>query len=296
MQDVARRFAVLAIVGADASPGAVVRRAALLARQRHAPLHVCLPAREEAPGIAVDEEWLRAFAVDVFTGDAPVPVSWERLPATSPHEAIITLALDLDACCVVKDIGREPVLRRALLTPLDWELIRRLPADLLLAGTASPLSPTRVLAAVDVLAGSDTDALNDRIVDAAQALTGGGEAAPHLVSVAPRVPVMTGPVASAADYDALLRHLEAFRRFAERRRISGTRRHRVFGAPADAIAGLAERLDTEVTVIGSRVHADAQAMSLGATAQALLRTLKSDLLLIRPRDAAVLHHAAVGRA
>jgi universal stress protein E len=229
---------------------------------------------------------LRALAAELASPH--YSIEYDVIWAPVAHEAILGKAIELGASCVVKDVHRESVLRRALFTPLDWKLIRLLPCDLMLVGPQSPPRPSRVLAAVDVLAEQPQDGagLNSRIVASAQALAEYSSARLDLVSVAPWFPITARSAAhSARQYDEMVAsHLSAFRSFAERYEVPSERRHRVLGAPAEAIARIADELSVDVTVVGNVYRNSWERLLLGSTVETLLQQLKSDLLVVKPHD------------
>lgn len=292
----------LVVVPPEVQPAAAVRRAAELARLSGGSLHLCAfvydarvdahsaasrpPVVDLARRVVLDEynHRLRKLAAELTR--PRFSVECEVLWAPVAHEAILAKAIQIGASCVVKDVRRESVLRRTLFTPLDWTLIRLLPCDLMLVGPHSPPRLERVLAAVDVIArdADDAQGLNERIVAAAQTLAEYANARLDLVSVAPG-PEASGGRASAVGTQYAQRaahHLEVFRGFAERLRVPAERRHRLLGAPAEAIAKIAEDLSADIAVVGSVQRDGWERPPLGGTAETLLQQLKSDLLVVKP--------------
>lgn len=219
-----------------------------------------------------------------------------EIHCAEPHDRLIPeVASRIRARYVVKDVRGESVLRRALLSPLDWALIRTLPCDLLLVGAAvtTPAS-RRVLAAVNVLAESPEleRGLNARILGAARALASHLDATVELASVVPWPPgrrsgAHGAHAAEAADTgeppgDSVVSdHQRAFRRFAELQNVPSAHRHRLLGDPVQALATLADELEADVTVIGNIYRQGYERGLLGGTAEMLLQKLKTDLLITK---------------
>jgi universal stress protein E len=53
-------------------------------------------------------------------------VAW----AENLHEEIICQVLELQPLMLIKDVQREPMLKRTFVTPLDWHLLRSCPVPL----------------------------------------------------------------------------------------------------------------------------------------------------------------------
>ena len=297
MPGAASRSVIVVIVAPDQPRSAAVRRGAEMARRAGGKLHLCAFVFDAAVAAAGEttrvgqlarrallsdaETRLRALAKEYAHDD--FSIEYEVLWAPVVHEAVLVEQQRLGADLVIKDVPREPVLRRALMSPLDWQLIRLLPCELMLVGPRAPASPRRVLAAVDVLADGE-QALNDGILAAAVRVAELGGSRLDLASVAPSFPAR-GRIALASSREQdeqFSRHLEAFRRFASHAGVPCERRHRLLGAPDEAISRLAEELAADVTVVGSTHRTLWERLLLGSTAESLLRQLRSDLLVVKP--------------
>lgn len=146
---------------------------------------------------------------------------------------------------VIKDAGYEAMaLKRLLLTPTDWHLMRQCPVPLLLIhDTGRPL-PTRIIAAVD--AGPyepQAQELNHRIVRAAQELAFRSGAELHLVfALSPMTDIAAAvssvpPSFSSEAYTAMLAmRTKAFESLAQEHRVPADRRHLLAGLVGPAVA------------------------------------------------------------
>jgi len=295
---------ILAIVPSKIEHSAAIRRAAEMARLSGGRLHLCVFVFDGLIGTEIPRSHVAELACRAFVAgfDAELrklaaelahpqfSIECEALWAPVPHETIMAKALAIGADCVVKDVRQESVLRRMLFTPLDWKLIRLLPCDLMLVGPDSPPRPERVLAAVDVLAEDPqiADSLNDRIVASARTLAEYSNAGLDLASVMPWFPLSTRSTHSSKHYDEMvMQHLKAMRSFAERLKLPAKRCHRPLGVPAEAIVKIAEELTIDITVVGNFYRNGWERLLLGSTAETLLQQLRSDLLVVKPRDFAL---------
>ncbi len=279
-------------------------RAVQLARHAGAELHLCLfdyLGAVNAVGIvspqvmrlaqrayvAEREEWLADLALELQeTGiRTQTAVAWCADVAGRIAAAVLEREPDL----VLKDQHPEGALKRALLTPLDWQLLRLCPAPLLLVHPAHASSPRRILAAVDPL--HETGAgpeLDDRILDAAQALAAQAGAELHLAHALGGLPPLLAEAPAAAQalneaYDRLrLLHRSRFEALAQRCRIATDRAHLIYGLPHEAVARLARQIGADTVVLGTIRRTGLQRLLIGSTAERMLPLLSCDVLAVKP--------------
>ncbi len=302
--------AILAVVTDEVGHSAAVQRAVELARLSGGTLHLCsfiydslIDAERPRPHVArlaclelLREQEQRLYRLAAELAHPQFNIECEVLWAPVMHEAIITKALAVAADCVVKDVRRESILRRMLFTPLDWKLIRLLPCDLMLVGADAAPHPERLLAAIDVLAESPEreDGLNAQILQSTRWLGELTGARMDLVSVMPWFPLSGRGIHSGAQYEEQVRkHHEAFRTFSERLQVPSDHCHRPLGIPAEAIAKIAEQLSSDIAVVGNYYRNGWERLLLGSTAETLLQQLRCDLLVVKPRDFAVVERQHV---
>jgi universal stress protein E len=286
---------ILAVLAADAIRSPALYRAFELARRASAPLHLlCLASAAEVDAVLVQEESNEpehahqrfeaefGIALGVLAHELAAEglrLSTEVVCTGAQHQAVLASVAGCGAGLVVKDVHRESGLRRLLMTPLDQQLLRQMPGELMLVAAGSAASPRRVLAAVDVLEpDQDAECLNLRIVQRARELADAPEAELHLVSVfaAPR-----GCAADSISADALARHAETFGRFADACAVPAHCRHRLIGIPGQQLTDLAQQRGVDLLVLGNHYRNALQRMLLGSTAEAVLEHAACDLLMVR---------------
>ncbi|MEQ1438752.1 universal stress protein [Fontimonas sp. SYSU GA230001] len=282
-----------------------IERAARLAKATGAELHLCLfdyhatiaavgSVSEEVMALAKTgflrerEEWLDDQAR--LLADDGLRVQTDVIWGRPIHEKILGKVIEIAPDLVVKDVHREPALKRLLYTPLDWQLMRLCPAPLLLVNAQAHPLPRRVIAAVDTGAmGADADALNDRIVHAALQLALQCDASLHLAhafdglaTVAMVDPHGDGQLIGEA-YETLRRlRREHFDTFAARHGVAEERKHFLDGPAPDALADLAQFADADVVAVGTVYREGLERLVVGSSAERILQRLNCDVLVVKP--------------
>lgn len=305
IRNAAQAFArILLIVDPSMHRTPAFDRAAQLARSTGAELHLYLfdyLGAVNAVGIvspqvmklaqraylAEREEWLADLALELREMGirTQTAVVWGAEIAEHVAAAVLERKPDL----VLKDQHPEGALKRALLTPLDWQLLRLCPAPLLLVHPLHAAAPKRILAAVDPLheAGAGAE-LDDRILEAARALAAQSGAELHLGHALGGLPPLLaeGPAAAQAlndAYDRLrLLHRSRFEALAQHHRVAADRAHLVYGLPHDAISHLAQEIGADTVVLGTIRRSGLQRILLGSTAERMLPLLACDVLAVKP--------------
>lgn len=299
---------ILVVMAADARPGPALHRAMAYARRDRATLHLeifdhyepidyagAVFGAEVADRARRDflDERLKALT-DVARGLADnglsveCDVSWARDPVRAIAARIRALRPDL----VIKDVECEPgdsEMKAGLLRPssADWKLIRLAAAPLMLVHPQSKQLPTQVLAAVDVAVQGAAAALNDQLLSAGRASLVGDGGRLSVGSVFSCLPLGSYDAGFVAHTWELMdaAHADQLKRFAARHHLQPTQvlRTRRLEA-ADGIAALAAQHAIDLVVIGSAYHSTIDRLLFGSTAEALLRRLHCDVLLIKPSD------------
>lgn len=241
-------------------------------------------AREET--LQRQEHWLESHAEEIRAHG--VAVSTEAVWTSDPLKHALRLVEELDIDLVIKDSQYEPALSRAIMTPLDWQLLRQSPVPLHLVSTAEQAQPRRILAALD-LSQDDVrvDALNDHIVESAQVLARQCGAELHLLQ-AYSLPndflaYAAGPVAWSPEVAEQMsgRSRQRMDRIAERFGIGRPYLHLIKGSPIQVIAEFASEKQIDVVVMGTLYRAGL-AKIIGSTTEQSLYRVYSSILAVRP--------------
>jgi nucleotide-binding universal stress UspA family protein len=184
---------------------------------------------------------------------------------------------------VIKQHYPDSPLKKALLTPADWKLLRYCPTPVLLVKTSKPWTGGVILAAIDV---GNTDAehrtLHACIVDHGYDIASLAKAHLHVVSAHP------SPMLSAADPTLQLsetieaRYREQCKSFQAEFDIDDEHLH-IEEGPADVlIPFMAHKLQAAVTVIGTVARSGLSGALIGNTAEVVLDAVESDVLVLKP--------------
>ncbi|HSW13723.1 MAG TPA: universal stress protein [Solimonas sp.] len=235
---------------------------------------------------------LNAIAAEVASGGVRVECDVVWAPAT--HQAIVARAIDIRPELVIKNVD-ESAPHGLLLRPIDWKLLRLVPADLMLVHGDSGALPRRIVAAVDTCDSATHPApLNEAVVRGALRIGRYAEAELHLAHVAPYIPA-GGLVDSRMQlsYETMVeRDVAAFRRFAQGLQVPGDRCHMLSGETATSLKDFSGRIGADLLAIGSVYRSAWDRFMLGTTAEQLLAESGRDILMVKEPEfeSALRHH------
>lgn len=205
-----------------------------------------------------------------------VACAWEE----PTYEAIIRATLRDRADLVVAGRHERGTRRASPWRLTDWELMRRCPRPLLLVRSpARTKGSGGVLAALDPMHAHDKPASLDRsIAEYAGMLASAMDMDLHAVHC----------MASAAD-SAVQPTAAGRRRMRSRLQkvledadVTASRTHILHGSVADTILELALKLDADVLVMGVMSRRGLKRLTIGDTAESIVRAAPCDVLLIKP--------------
>ncbi|MHC5132905.1 universal stress protein [Pseudomonas glycinis] len=240
-------------------------------------------ARARAAYLQDHHEWLASQAASLRAEGLRVTteVGWSEDMKREILDHVTVNQPDL----LIKEEQHESLLKRALFTPLDWQLLRDCPVPVYLLGAAGPGLPRKVVAAVDVAASEDDGgALNDRIVEQATSFATQFGAELHLlyaydVSQNYLEEVVNNWTVSElmnARRQELQVHYSALaRKFG----VMAEHRHSREGHPVAAISEFAEEHDVDVIVMG-RVQRHGLEKLLGSTTEHILYQVPCSVLAV----------------
>jgi universal stress protein E len=244
------------LVGA---PGTKAREA-VLSRHRHHLEELAAPLRNEGLTVTVDVVWDHPFDV-----------------------AIVKKAAAHDYWLVAKDTHHHNVLQRTLLTNVDWHLIRKCPAPLLLVKDRKLAAQPNVLAAIDPLNEHDKPAaLDDRI------FTFAGELARVLRGQLHVVHSYAAPMGAELPPDVLKviaqEHRVAMAKFLDRHAVLGGRIHLYEGLAHESLQLAAQQHAADFVVMGAVARRGLKRLFIGSTAERVLDRLACDLVILKPLE------------
>ena len=269
---------ILVVIEPEHSESLALKRAKLIAGVTQAHLHllVCDRKHDHSGMLGVLKAALLADGYSVTTEQA-----WNE----SLHETIVDVQQAEGCGLVIKQHYPDSSLKKALLTPGDWKLLRSCPTPVLLVKTSKPWTGGVVLAAIDV--GNTDDEhrhLHNIIIDHGYDIASLAKAHLHVVSAHP------SPMLSAADPTLQLsetieaRYREQCIAFQAEFDIDNEHLHIAEG-PADVlIPYMAHTLGASVTVIGTVARSGISGALIGNTAEGVLDAVESDVLVLKPQE------------
>ncbi len=252
---------ILVVIQPDQTDDLALKRARLIAgvTQSHLHLLVCDNKRQHASYL---NERVSELERDGYSASAQQ--AWQE----SPHQTVIN-AQQAEGCgLVIKQHVAESALKRLLLTPDDWKLLRYCPAPVLMVKTDRLWTGGKVLAAVDVgNADSEHRTLHASIVSHAYDIAELANASLHVVSATIEERYREACAVFQTEYD-----------------VPADRLH-VCEGPADVvIPQVADQLHAAVTVLGTVGRSGFSGALIGNTAEVVLDSLDSDVLVLKPDD------------
>ncbi|MFA5678551.1 MAG: universal stress protein [Pseudomonas sp.] len=216
---------------------------------------------------------------------AGIKASYTQAWHSNLTDTIIRTLMAEGCGLVIKQHVQDNPLKKALLTPDDWKLLRYCPAPVLLAKGSALWMHGKVLAAVDL---GDHDnqhqQLHDAIVSHASDIARMINGELHLLSAHP------APMLSAANPIYQLRETilkiygDKASRYLTEYDITDSNTH-IDEGPADTlIPRVAEQIGACVTVIGTVARTGISGALIGNTAEVVLDQLSGDVLVLKPDD------------
>lgn len=267
---------ILVVLDPEHAHSRALTRAKLIAGVTGARLHllVCDKRHDHSALLSVLSRQLHDDGYD--------NVSHEEAWRDNLHDTIIYVQQAEGCELVIKEHRPDNPLKKALLTPGDWKLLRQCPCAVLMVKSERPWTGGRILAAVDV-GNQDEDhrRLHASIIDHGHDIAALAKGELHVISAHP------SPMLSAADPVYQLsetieaRYRKACEAFQAEYGISEERLH-VAEGPADVLIPHTEqRLDAVVTVIGTVCRTGITGALIGNTAEVVLDELKGDVLVLK---------------
>ena len=201
------------------------------------------------------------------------------------HQTIIS-AQQAEGCgLVIKQHIADNPLKRALLTPDDWKLLRYCPCPVLMVKTEAPWTGGNILAAVDVgNADIEHRTLHSSIINYGYQIASLAEGTLHVISAHPSAMLSSADPAFQLKETIEARYRNACRQFQTEFDIPDGQLH-IEEGPADAlIPRVCHQLQAAVTVIGTVGRTGLSGALMGNTAEVVLDTLESDVLVLKPED------------
>lgn len=255
-----------------------VQRAQLISGVTKAHLHLLICDKQNQYGQLL-EDTVNSLKADGHS------VSGEQAWHNSHHETIIKVQQKENCSLVIKQHFSENPLKRVLLTPEDWKLLRNCPCPILITKTNRPWANANILAAVDVgNSGAEHQALHASLIENAHAVAGIANAKLHVFTAHP------APMLSAVDPAYQLRdtiearYREQANTFVKDFNLTDEQMH-IKEGPADVlIPRVAKELNAAVTIIGTVARTGLSGALIGNTAETVLDSIDTDVIVVKPQQ------------
>ena len=271
---------ILVVLDPEHAHSRALARAKMIASVTGARLHLLMCDRRQ------DHNALLSLLESQLHDDGFNAVSHEQAWHETLHQSIIDVQQAEGCDLVIKEHRPDNPLKKALLTPSDWKLLRHCPCAVLMVKSERAWTGGVILAAVDV-GNQDEDhrRLHADIVDHGYEIAALAKGQLHVISAHP------SPMLSAADpvyqlKESIEEHYrEACAAFQAEFGIPDDRLHIAEG-PADVLIPFTEKkYGAVVTVIGTVARTGISGALIGNTAEVVLDGLEGDVLVLKSEEA-----------
>ncbi len=268
----------LVVMDAQQPDALLLDRATLIASATSSHLHLlaCNKKNHSSSNLQATEEFLRQKGFSVSSQQA-----WKD----SLHKTIIAVQQEQECGLVIKQHLPDNPLLKTFLPSEDWKLLRFCPCPVLIVKSTESWQGGVILAAIDA-GNSDVNhrVLHAGIVghgyDIAQMIGG----TLHIMSAHPCAELLSAdPVYHLRDSIHAM-YLEHCRALQAEYEVGDEHLHIEEGPAEELIPSIAERLRVTLTVIGSVARSGLSGALLGNTAENILDSLNSDVLVLKPDD------------
>jgi len=269
---------LLVVIEPELMESLALERAKYIARTTKAHLHllICDKKHEHADLLSVLEAKLADEAFNVTSEQA-----WHE----SRHATILQVQQAKGCGLVIKQHVPDNPLKKVLLTPEDWKLLRYCPCPVLLVTTDRDWEHGVVLAAGDV-GNNDPEhmALHSSIVDHGFRIASLAHAQLHVISAHPAPTLAMVDEVYPMDTQLQASYRAECQVFQQRCEVEDDRLH-IEEGPADmVIPRVAKSLGAVVTVMGTVARTGLSGALIGNTAEVVIDKLDSDILVLKPDD------------
>ena len=230
------------------------------------------------------ELWLKDLVSPYQNINIDTQVIWHN----RPYEAIINTVINDKYDLVIKGTHQHGVLKAVIFTPTDWHLVRKCPTPVLFVKDMQWPAQGNILAAVNAVSENEQHlSLNKRIIKDAQFLCELANAKLNLVNAYPATPVNIAieiPEFNPGLYNESVKkhHIESTNELANEFNLTSDQCFIEEGLPEDVIPDVANRLNSELVVIGTVGRTGLSAALVGNTAEHVIDSLDCDVLALKP--------------
>ncbi|MFJ7283631.1 universal stress protein [Pseudomonas sp. NPDC099000] len=216
-----------------------------------------------------------------------INVTTEVALTRDPLQEILRHVAEMQPDLIIKDVHHVSALKRAFVTPLDWQLLRECPTAIHLVSEVRCPLPRVIVAAVDPShPEGQISGINDSVIQAANELAAQCDAELHMLYAYELTHTHfsdagTGAVTMPGFSNDVRRSLEkCFVALAGRYGVPPERQHFIAGPPTKAMADFATHTRADVFVMGNTHHKGVEKL-VGSTTEHVLYRVPCSVLAIK---------------
>lgn len=190
---------------------------------------------------------------------------------------------------VIKDASHPTLLKRLLLLPFEWSLLRESPVPVwLVAASADPKLPHRIVTAVDpVQPEHGAGRLNEALLETAGMLAETGHGDVRVLSAFAGLPELIDPMGMAIGisnedlYEQMRRdHRRALQALMREHRLADDTATVLYGPPVAALLEALEDIRPDLLIVGTLQRHGVDRLFMGSTVERLIGEASCDVLTI----------------
>ena len=250
------------------------------------------PAQQKARESLLNnlDKWLNKLAQPLR--DEGISVTTEVRWGKPLHSMVLQRIEELKPDLVLRDATSHSLLQRLFFNNTSWQLIRQCPVPLWLVRPGA-WKAERICAAVDPVHSADTEALLDhQLVQCTRYLADTlNMQADYMHSYAPLPRTMVFDSELVAEYDQYVersakQHRDAFEKLMVNYPVEKANRHLLEGFPEESIPEFVKERGIDLLVMGAISRGNLENALIGNTAERVLESVQTDLLVIKPSHTA----------
>lgn len=224
------------------------------------------------------------------SAEATVPIELKVIWGKRLHEVVRDYCQEHPVDWVAKACEQHSLVERVFFTHSDWHLIREIDKPLWLIKTLEPYKNPLLAVAVDPTQSNDKPhSLDIELIQSAKSLAerfGGSYSVMHAYDPIP--PTLLTDIGTAAAQEITeqiaSQHRQAFRILMDQQQVAESQQYLVEDDVHHALPEWLQRKGAELLLIGAVKRSKVDQWLLGSTAERLLESVETDILVLKPKD------------
>jgi len=226
--------------------------------------------------------------IKLSLADKNIPITTQVVWDRKIQNAVIKTCQRKDPDLVIKRISENASSVNPFTMPVDWQLLRKCPAPLLLVKDAKWKMPSPVLAAVDAASeDANEQAFNHVIIGYAKLLARLTDAPAHIVTTHITPTLDNAAMIPNFNLDELKSEVYAFncqklKELVADHNIQSENLHIIEGLAEDRVPKLTKEIGSQIVVMGTIGRSGLTGAFMGNTAERVLTHLQCEVLALKP--------------